>query len=61
MIDFWRADDLPNADPRYWGLTVSQYIGLGLVVAGLVVLRYLFKRRPAAGLFPEQVKKDHAT
>lgn len=60
VIDFFRADDLLGADPRYWGLTVSQYIGIGLVVAGVMVWGYLYKRRPSAPLFLDKGSQDHA-
>lgn len=58
-IDFWRATDLPNSDPRFWGLTISQYIGIGLVVAGIIVLSYLWKRRPTSQLFLDSLKKTN--
>lgn len=58
LIDFWRATDLPNSDPRFFGLTISQYIGIGLVIAGAGVLVYLWKRRPSGQLFYEP-QKNH--
>ncbi len=60
-IDFWRATDLPNSDPRFWGLTISQYIGIGLVIAGIIVLMYLRRRRPSDKLFLETTSKQNAS
>ncbi len=57
-VDFWRATDLPNSDPRFAGLTISQYIGIGLVIAGIIVLAFLRKRRPAGELFLDPSKKN---
>jgi len=37
FLDFLRATDLPNADERYLGLTIAQYIALFAVVGGLRV------------------------
>lgn len=58
-IDFWRATDLPNSDPRFAGLTISQYIGIGLVIAGVIVLMYLRKHRPSEKLFAEAALKPN--
>ena len=38
LLDFLRADDLVGADPRYFGLTLAQYLSIGLLAAGI----YLF-------------------
>ena len=48
-IDFFRATDLPGSlsDPRFWGLTISQYVSLLLVAAGLW---YLNKTQPLRSL-----------
>ncbi|MFA5413460.1 MAG: prolipoprotein diacylglyceryl transferase [Patescibacteria group bacterium] len=38
LLDFLRAEDLVGADPRYFGLTLAQYLSVGLLAAGI----YLF-------------------
>lgn len=38
LLDFLRAADLPDSNPRYWGLTFPQYGSIALVLWGL----YLF-------------------
>ncbi|MBK8253494.1 MAG: prolipoprotein diacylglyceryl transferase [Polyangiaceae bacterium] len=35
-IDFLRADDIFNADPRYASLTFSQWVGLVLIPVGII-------------------------
>ncbi len=40
-LDFLRATDLPNSDPRYWGLTAGQYGSIVMFVAGLTVLLWV--------------------
>ncbi len=47
VLDFLRATDLTEADPRYFGLTAAQYICVGGFVAALGLLLWLL-RRPAA-------------
>lgn len=37
LLDFLRATDLPNADPRYFSLTVAQYLSLAMIAAGGVL------------------------
>lgn len=57
VIDFFRATDLPNSDPRFAALTISQYIGIGLVIAGIIILMYLRRHRPTSQLFLGPQKK----
>ncbi|HCW32827.1 MAG: prolipoprotein diacylglyceryl transferase [Candidatus Peregrinibacteria bacterium GW2011_GWE2_39_6] len=40
ILDFFRANDLPGnlSDPRFWGLTISQWVSLGLFGVGMVGL-----------------------
>jgi phosphatidylglycerol:prolipoprotein diacylglycerol transferase len=37
-LDFLRATDLPDSDPRYLGLTLAHYCSLAVFVFGLVML-----------------------
>ena len=37
-LDFLRATDLPDADPRYFGLTLAHYCSLAVFVFGLWML-----------------------
>jgi phosphatidylglycerol:prolipoprotein diacylglycerol transferase len=39
-LDFLRATDVPEPDPRYFGLTPAQYGALGVAVAGVLLLRW---------------------
>ncbi|MCB0271609.1 MAG: prolipoprotein diacylglyceryl transferase [Bdellovibrionales bacterium] len=39
-FDFLRATDLQHADARYWGLTPAQYVGIGWIVIGFVMVRF---------------------
>ncbi len=41
LIDFFRATDLLNADPQFWGLFVAQWVGLAVLglVSGLFFKR----------------------
>ncbi len=39
LLDFWRAIDLPNSDPRFFGLTVAQYLSI-VAVVGAGILWY---------------------
>jgi len=52
-LDFLRADDLKNSDPRYWGLTPGQYGSLILLLLGLAILATRdwkgFRPRPLDG------------
>lgn len=40
VIDFYRATDLPTADVRWFGITVSQYASILLFIGGI----YFFKK-----------------
>ena len=40
LTDFFRAQDLPLSDQRWFGLTAAQYVCLLLLIGGL----YLFQR-----------------
>lgn len=40
LLDFLRASPADGGDLRYAGLTPSQYISIGLVVAGILVMRH---------------------
>jgi phosphatidylglycerol:prolipoprotein diacylglycerol transferase len=59
VIDFFRACDLPHSDPRFFvfgnfgGLTISQIIAVGLVIIGVLTVKYLYRRRPANEFFLE--------
>jgi phosphatidylglycerol:prolipoprotein diacylglycerol transferase len=44
FLDFLRARDLVGADPRYFGLTLAQYLSVILFVGG-IYLFYKLKRR----------------
>lgn len=37
LLDFFRAYDLPNADARFFGLTVAQYTALFIVAGGCIL------------------------
>ena len=37
LLDFLRADDLAIANGHYWGLTLAQYISIGIFLIGLVI------------------------
>lgn len=37
FLDFLRASDLAGADPRYFGLTLAQYLSVFLIGAGLYI------------------------
>ena len=47
VLDFFRASDLPVglSDPRFWGLTISQYVSMGLLAIGLWFFLFKFKKR----------------
>ncbi len=34
LLDFWRATDLLGSDPRFYGLTIAQYVSLFMIAAG---------------------------
>lgn len=42
FLDFLRATDLPGSDPRYFGLTIAQYFGIGLILVGVYNLVNIF-------------------
>lgn len=43
ILDFFRATDLPGySDPRFSGLTISQWAGAALFLGSLIVLQYPF-------------------
>lgn len=46
VIDAFRATDVVNSDPRFWGLTISQYIS-AIIVFGVVAMfsRIYLQRR----------------
>jgi len=48
-LDFLRATDLPDSDPRYRGLTAAQWGCLAMVVVGLALVQRLRSRAAAAG------------
>ncbi len=37
FLDFWRATDLTGSDPRWYGLTIAQYVSLVMIAAGIVL------------------------
>lgn len=45
LLDFLRASDISGADPRYFGLTLAQYLSLVLVFSGFYLLFTLRARR----------------
>jgi phosphatidylglycerol:prolipoprotein diacylglycerol transferase len=51
-LDFLRATDVPQADPRFLGLTPAHYGSILLLVLGLAVL-YLVYRRPERTIPPD--------
>lgn len=47
FLDFFRSSDLSLglSDPRFWGLTISQYVSVGLFAGGLYYFLFKFKKR----------------
>ncbi|MBI5072175.1 prolipoprotein diacylglyceryl transferase [Candidatus Falkowbacteria bacterium] len=45
FLDFLRARDLVGADPRYFGLTLAQYLSVILFAAGIYIFYRLKRRR----------------
>jgi phosphatidylglycerol:prolipoprotein diacylglycerol transferase len=41
VLDFFRASDLPSADPRYAGLTLAQYFSMALFLGGVLVWAWI--------------------
>ncbi len=39
VLDFYRAEDIVQADARYFGLTPAQYFAILLVIAGIYIFR----------------------
>lgn len=54
-LDFWRARDLPLSDPRYFGLTPSQYGALLLLAAGLWMGYHVIRK---GGTTPSMPPRD---
>lgn len=52
IIDFYRAADLPFSDPRWGGLTPSQYLSIFLVILGAYIWIKLRKSRQSL-MIPE--------
>lgn len=48
LLDFTRCDNLISCDPHFWGLTVSQYLSLIL----LIITGWLFYKRRRANITP---------
>lgn len=44
VLDFLRAADLPHSDPRYAGLTITQYIAILLLICAVLAIRSLIKK-----------------
>lgn len=44
VVDIFRATDIANPDPRWLGLTVSQYLSIILLIIGLFLI-YIFAKR----------------
>lgn len=71
-LDFLRATDVPQADPRFLGLTPGHYGAVGLLLAGLAVAFWVFRRpepripgdlafRPEPEVEPEPAAKVEPT
>lgn len=55
-LDFLRATDRTDADPRYFGLTLGHYCSLGIFLLGMAVA--VLARRHALGTVPPVAKTD---
>jgi phosphatidylglycerol:prolipoprotein diacylglycerol transferase len=45
LLDFLRATDVPEPDPRYFGLTPAQWGCVGVLVAGLALAQWTLRHR----------------
>lgn len=54
FLDFLRATDLPNSDPRYFGLTPAQYGSILFFILGIILVRKILTQK---SIF-DRIKKD---
>lgn len=59
-LDFMRATDLADSDPRYFGLTLAHYCSLAVFVFGLVMLFMARSRKLDAPPTPAGVSSEKA-
>ncbi len=63
-LDFLRATDVPEANPRFWGLTPGHYAAVALLLAGLGVLWRVYARPEAViaedARWPQEPELDPA-
>ncbi len=48
FLDFLRIENSAGADPRYFGLTLAQYVSLGLLLLGLFIFYKCGRHRPVS-------------